>query len=210
MIAGLVLLLQLSSAPAQPRWSILRDIRLGGPIDDILAKGGECRPGDAAGAMGGGGAGVTAVMFAQMSFGYALPHYHQPRDSAAIRRALGVGTICWAPLDSTSHAMVTAVNRKVVAMVVYFLQDSLPLPADMVRQRAYAAWGQPTHHSPNLDTWSSARYRSYFLRPDVPRRVYGPGAWFAGPRLIMLDITACTAFDARAHRAGIAGEAGPC
>ncbi|MGE5800799.1 MAG: hypothetical protein ACM358_00960 [Gemmatimonadota bacterium] len=209
MIAGLVLLLQVSSAPAQPRWAVLHDIRLGGPIDDILAKGGECRPGDAAGAMGGGGAGVTAVMFAQMSFGYALPHYHQPRDSAGIRRALGVGTICWAPLDSTSHAMVTAVNRKVVAMVVYFLQDSLPLPADVVRQRAYAAWGRPTHHSPNLDTWSSPRYRSYFLRPDMPMRFSGP-AWAAGPRLIMLDIAACTAFDARAHRAGVDGEAGPC
>jgi len=208
MIAGLVLLLQVSAAPSPPRWAVLGDIKLGGSIDDILAKGGECRPGDAAGPMGGSG--VNTVMFAQMSFGYALPHYHQPRDSAAIRRALGVGTICWAPLDSTSHAMVTAVNRKVVAMVVYFVKDSLPLSADTVRRQAYAAWGRPTHHSPNLDTWSSPRYRSYFLKPDVPRRVYGPGAWFAGPRLIMLDIAACTAFDARAHRAGVDGEAGPC
>ena len=126
MIAGLVLLLQLSSAPAPPppRWAVLHDIRLGGPIDDILAKGGECQPGDAAGPMGG--TGVNVVIFAQMSFGYALPHYHQPRDSAAIRRALGLGTICWAPLDSTSHAMVTAVNRKVVAMVVYATFAAFP------------------------------------------------------------------------------------
>jgi hypothetical protein len=209
MIGRLVLLLQLSAVPAQPRWAALRDIRLGGPIDDILAKGGECRPGDAAGTMGEGGAGVNSVMFAQMSFGYALPHSHQPGDSAAIRRALGIGTVCWAPLDSTSRAMVTAVNRKVVAMVVYFAQDSVPLRADSVRRRAYAAWGRPTHESPNLDTWSSPRYRSYFLRPDTRRGAYAP-AWMTAPRLIMLDIAACTAFDARAHRAGVHGEAGPC
>jgi len=201
MIAGLLLLLQV----AQPRWAALADIRLGGPVDDVLAKGGECRPGDASDAAGPAG---NAFMFAQMSFGYALPHYHQPRDSAAIRRALGVGTICWAPLDSTTQAMIAAVNRKVVAMVVYFFQDSLPLPADTVRRRAYAAWGRPTHHGPTLDTWSSARYRSYFIIPQGPRGF--PLNWYTAPRLILLDITACTAFDARAHRSGIGGEAGPC
>jgi hypothetical protein len=206
MIAGLVLVLQVSAAAPAPRWAALQDIKLGGSIDDLLAKGGECRPGDAAGPIGSG---VNAFMFAQMSFGYALPHYHQPRDSSAIRRALGVGTICAAPLDSVSQAMVAAVNRKVVAVVVYFVRDSLPLPADSVRRRAFAAWGRPTHHSPRLDTWSSSRYRSYFLVPDMPRGAYGP-PWFTGPKLIMLDIAACTAFDTRAHRAGINGEAGPC
>lgn len=201
MIAAVLLLLQVG----QPRWAVLREARLGGSIDDILANGGECRPGDASAETGPG---VNAFMFAQMSFGYALPHYHQPRDSTAIRRALGVGTVCWAPLDSTSRAMVAAVNRKVVAMVVYFLRDSVPLPADSVRRVAYAAWGRPTHHSPTLDTWSHPRYRSYFLVPSGPRG-YAP-AWFTAPKLIMLDISACTAFDARAHRAGVAGEAGPC
>lgn len=201
MIAGLVLLLQLS----QPRWAVLHGVRLGGPIDDVLAQGGECRPGDASGPMGPG---VTAIMFAQTSFGPALPHYHQPRDSSAIRRALGVGTMCWAPFDSTSRSMVAAVNRKVVAVVVYFLQDSVPFPADSVRRLAYAAWGRPTHHSQTLDTWSNPRYRSYFLIPYMQERFAPP--WFRAPRLIMLDIAACTAFDARAHRAGVAGEASPC
>lgn len=201
MIAALVLALQVSA----PRWATLHEVRLGGPVDDILAKGGECRPGDEAGAAGPAG---NAFMFAQMSFGYALPHYHQPSDSAAIRRALGVGTICFVPLDSTTNAVVAAVNRKVVAAVVYFRQDSLPLPADSVRHRAYAAWGRPTHHGPTLDTWSSPRYRSYFLIPQGPRGF--PLNWYTAPKLIMIDISACTAFDARAHRAGIAGEAGEC
>ncbi|HWC74824.1 MAG TPA: hypothetical protein VG454_12895, partial [Gemmatimonadales bacterium] len=132
------------------------------------------------------------------------------RDSTAIRRALGVGTMCWAALDSAERAMVAAVDRKVVAMVVYFLRDSLPLPADSVRHVAYAAWGRPTHHSPTLDTWSNTRYRSYFLLPAVSARGYSPPAWVRAPRLILLDIAACTAFDRRAHRAGIAGEAAEC
>ncbi|HWC72294.1 MAG TPA: hypothetical protein VG454_00045 [Gemmatimonadales bacterium] len=203
MIAGFALLLQLGV----PRWATFHDIRLGGPIDAVLANGGECRPGDAAGQMGPG---ISAVMFAQMSFGDALPHDHQPRDSTAIRRALGVGTMCWAALDSAERAMVAAVDRKVVAMVVYFLRDSLPLPADSVRHVAYAAWGRPTHHSPTLDTWSNTRYRSYFLLPAVPARGYSPPAWKRAPRLILLDIAACTAFDRRAHRAGISGEAAEC
>jgi hypothetical protein len=203
MIVGLLLLLQL----AQPRWAALRDVRLGGPIDAVLANGGECRPGDAAGQMGSG---INAVMFAQSSFGYALPHSHQPRDSAAIRRALGVGTMCWASLDSTARVAVAAVDRKVVAMIVYFLRDSLPLPADSARHLAYAAWGRPTHHAPTLDTWSSPRYRSYFLLPNMSARGYAPPGWVRAPRLILLDIAACTAFDRRAHRAGVSGEAGEC
>ena len=60
MIAALGLLLQLS----QPRWAVLRDIRLGGPVDDILAKGGECRPGDAVGPLGPG---MSVYSFAQMT-----------------------------------------------------------------------------------------------------------------------------------------------
>jgi hypothetical protein len=39
-LAVLALLLQVG----QPRWAALQDVRLGGPVDDILAKGGECRP----------------------------------------------------------------------------------------------------------------------------------------------------------------------
>lgn len=201
VLAGLALLLQIS----QPRWAILRDIRLGGPVDELLAKGGACRPGDAAGQMAGAGPGVSSVRFAQLTFGYALPHPHHPRDSLAIRRALGVGTLCWAALDSNAYAWAAAVNRRLVAVVVFFRSDSIPLPPDSVRRLAYAAWGRPMHHSSTLDTWSSPRYRSYFLVPHMP-----PSRGRAPAQLIMLDIAACTAFDRRAHRAGASGEVGEC
>ena len=200
-LAVIALLLQVG----QPRWAAVQNIRLGDPVDDILAKGGECRPGDAVGTLGSG---ISAVAFAQTTFGYALPHSHQPRDSVAIRRALGVGTMCWAPLDSTSRVVAAAVDRRLVAVIVYFGRDSVPLPVDSVRRRAYAAWGRPTHHSPTLDTWSSARYRSYFMVPYLPPAVargLAPSA-----QLILLDIAACTAFDHRAHRAGAAGEVAEC
>lgn len=207
MIASLALLLQLRSAPAQPRWTTLYDVRLGGSVDDMLAKGGECQPGDAVGSFGPG---MSVYSFAQMSFGYALPHSHQLSDSAAIRRALSVGTLCWAPLDSSARALAAAVDRRIVAVIVYFLRDSMPLPPDSVRRFAYAAWGRPMHHSPTLDTWSSPHYRSYFMVPYVPAsRGYVP-PWARTPQLIMLDIAACTAFDRRAHRAGIRGEVGEC
>ncbi len=41
-LAVIALLLQVG----QPRWAALQDIRLGGSVDAILAKGGECGPGD--------------------------------------------------------------------------------------------------------------------------------------------------------------------
>jgi hypothetical protein len=200
--AVLALALQL----AQPRWTALHDIRLGGTVDDILAKGGECRPGDAIEQLGGRGAGMSLVSFAQLTFGYALPHPHPPADSAAIRRALGIGTICRASLDSSSRVVAAAVDRRIVAMLVFFTNDAGPLPVDSVRHLAYAAWGRPTHHSPTLDTWSSARYRSYYMVP------YRPPSARLSPyaELILLDIAACTAFDHRVHRAGAPGEAGEC
>lgn len=209
MIAVLGLLLQLGQAhqPTHPRWTSLHDVRLGGSVDDILAKGGECRPGDAVGPLGSG---MSVYSFAQMSFGYALPHPHQPSDSVAIRRALSVATLCWAPLDSNARALAAAVDRRLVAIIVYFLRDSVPLPPDSVRAFAYAAWGRPMHHSPTLDTWSSPHYRSYFLVPYVPPSRGPVPPWVRTPQLIMLDIAACTAFDARAHRSGIRGEAGEC
>lgn len=204
-------LLALALQVAQPRWAALHDIRLGGPVDDVLAQGGECRPGDAITPTGvSNGPGFSAVMFAQMTFGYALPHAHQPRDSIAIRRALSVGTMCWAMLDSNTRAIVAAVDRRLVAVMVYFRGDSAGTPADSVRHLAYAAWGRPTHHSPTLDTWSSPRYRSYFLVPyqSPPRGMTVRIQHYT--ELIMIDIAACTAFDARVHRAGAVGEAGEC
>lgn len=204
------MLLQLGSAPAspQPRWTDLRGVRLGGSVDDMIAKGGECRPGDDAGS-GQLGPGMSAYAFAQTTFGYALPHPHQPADSAAIRRALSVATLCWAPLDSSVRALGAAVDRRIVAVIVFFLRDSMPQPPDSVRRFAYGAWGRPTHHSPTLDTWSSPHYRSYFLVPYPPPPGYPP-SWASAPRLIMLDIAACSAFDRRAHRAGIRGVAEEC
>ena len=201
-LAFLAVLLQVG----QPRWAALQGIRLGGPEDDILAKGGECRPGDVAGPLGPG---MSSFAFAQATFGYALPHSHQPRDSSAIRRALGVGTLCRVQLDSSAHALAAAMDRRVVAVIVYFVTDSGVVPADSVRRLAYAAWGRPTHHSPNLDTWSNSRYRSYLLVPYRPAPIYRTG-WMTAPQLIMFDIAACTAFDRRAHRAGAVGEAGEC
>jgi hypothetical protein len=199
---ALGLLLQI----AQPRWAAFHAMRLGESVDDVLANSGECRPGDAVDQMPGRGAGMSLVAFAQMTFGYALPHSHPPRDSVAIRRALGVGTICWATLDTASRVIAAAIDRRVVAMLVFFANDSGPLPVDSVRHLASAAWGRPSHHSPTLDTWSSARYRSYLM---VPYR--SPTArWPQYAELILLDIAACTAFDRRVHRAGAGGDAGEC
>lgn len=191
---------------AQPRWAALEGMRLGGPVDDILAKSGECWPGDAMGSLTKG---MTAVAFASNAFGYALPHQHPPRDSTAIRRALGVGSMCSASLGPGANLTAAAINRRIVAVIVFFSGDSATaIPADSVRRLAYRAWGRPTHHSPNLDTWSSARYRSYLLVPAaLPRNV---PQWMRTVQLIMLDISACTAFDRRVHRAGATGEVGEC
>jgi len=206
-LAFLALLLQVGT----PRWTAVEGIRVGGSVDDILSKGGECRPGDAVASpvQPGPFYRPSAVMFAQTAFGYALPHAHPLSDSTAIRRALGAGSMCWASLGRDAHAMAAAVDRRVVALIVYFVNDSgAPLPVDSARRRAYAMWGRPTHHSPTLDTWSSPRYRSYFMvpfpgRPDVP-------GWAKPPQLILLDIAACSAFDRRVHRAGASGEVGEC
>jgi hypothetical protein len=194
-----------AAAQQRPRWAAFEGIGLGGPVDDIMTKNGECWPGDAAGEMPPG---MTVFAFAYTAFGYALPHGHTPRDSTAIRRALGVGTMCRAPLGGEVRALAAAVDRRVVAVVVYFLSDSVgAIPVDSVRRRVYAAWGRPTHHAPTLDTWSGPRYRSYLLAPQRPP---GMPAWARSVQLVLLDITACTAFDRRVHRAGAPGEAGTC
>ena len=189
----------------QPRWAAFQGVRLGGPIDDVLALGGECRAADAAGDLGPG---TSAYMFAQTAFQYALPHAHPPRDSAATRAALRLGTMCVAPLlDDRARVVVAAIDRRVVAVVVWF-DGARPdrLGPDSVRAIAYAGWGRPTHPSPNLDTWWGTRYRAYVL---IPRLENVPSVWTA-PRIILLDIAACTAFDRRLHRAGAPGEAGEC
>ncbi len=110
--------------------------------------------------------------------------------------------------DSRARVVVAAIDRRVVAVVVWF-DGARPdrLTVDSVRAIAYAAWGRPTYPSPNLDTWWGTRHRSYVLIPRVGEGV--PVAW-AGPRIILLDIAACTAFDRRLHRAGAPGEAVEC
>jgi hypothetical protein len=175
-------------------------------VDDVLALGGECRPADGAGELGPG---ISAYFFAQSAFQYALPHHHQPRDSAAIRAALGQGTFCRAAvLDGRAWALAAAIDRRVVGIIVYFAtRTGERAPADSVRQFAYGEWGRPTHHASTLDTWSGTRSRSYLLVPLALRNVPG----FAPPvQLVILDIAACSAFDRRAHRAGAQGEAGAC
>lgn len=111
-----------------------------------------------------------------------------------------------------ARLLAAAVERRVSAIVVYFAgaapDSALPsITTDSIRRLAYAAWGRPTHHASTLDTWSSARYRSYFLAPPQSREI---PAWLRMERLIMLDIAACSAFDRRVHRAGAGGEVGEC
>jgi len=205
--AVVVLLVAALAGRAQsPRWAAFQGVRLGGSIDDVLALGGECRAADAAGELGPG---TSAYMFAQSAFQSALPHYHPPSDSAATRAALRLGTMCVAPLlDNRARAVVAAIDRRVVAVVVWF-DGARPdrLSADSVRAIAYAEWGRPTYPSPNLDTWWGTRTRSYVLIPRL--REGGPAEW-TWPRVILLDIAACTAFDRRLHRAGAPGEAVEC
>jgi hypothetical protein len=203
-VLGAIATGQQPSAPSS-RWASFEGIGLGRPVDDVMVMNGECWPGDAAGELPRG---MTVVGFAYTAFGYALPHRHTPRDSTSIRRALGTGTMCRARLGENVLAVAAAVDRRVVAVVVYFLGDSAaPIGVDSVRRRAYAAWGRPMHHAPTLDTWSGPRYRSYLLSPQLPS--YAP-PWARSVQLVLLDVAACTAFDRRVHRAGASGEAAEC
>lgn len=204
-VAATVLIVASAEGQQRPRWAGFEGVSLGAAIDELLALGGECRSADAAGELGPG---TSAYLFTQSAFQYALPHYHPPRDSAAARAALRLGTICIAPLlDSRARAVVAAIDRRVVAVVVWF-QGTRPdrLTPDSVRSIARAAWGRPTHPSANLDTWWGARYRSYVL---IPQFGSVTPEW-AGSRMILLDIVACTTFERRMHRAGAQGEVGEC
>jgi hypothetical protein len=210
--AALVVALAAPSAalPQQPRWAGLDGVTLGGPVDDLLARGGACQPAQTTREIAPG---VTIPSVAAEAFGYALPHHHELRDSAAVRLALALGTICYGSiLEHQGWVAAVAVDRGIVAMIVSVggnPDDTLALPpsADSVRRIAYTAWGRPTHHSLSLDTWWGQRYRSYFLVPQYPERI---PARMRITKLILLDVVACTAFDRRVHRAGARGEAGAC
>lgn len=204
-VLALVLVAASTAGAQRPRWAEFEGVSIGAPIDDLLALGGECRSADAAGELGPN---TSAYWFSQSAFQYALPHYHPPRDSTAARVALRLGTVCVAPLlDERARMVVAAIDRRIVAIVVWF-DGTRPdrLTPDSVRRIARDAWGRPTHPAPNLDTWWGTRYRSYVLIPLVGSV---PPEW-AAPRVIVLDIAACTAFDRRMHRAGAQGEAGEC
>ena len=206
-LAALALVLAAASAAGhqRPRWAGFEGVSIGAPIDDLLALGGECRSADAAGELGPN---TSAYWFSQSAFQYALPHYHPPRDSTAARVAMRLGTICVAPLlDARARAVVAAIDRHIVAIVVWFETTRADrMTPDSVRRIARVAWGRPTHPSPNLDTWWGARYRSYVLIPQFGRM---DPEWTA-PRVILLDIAACSAFERRVHRAGAQGEVGEC
>jgi hypothetical protein len=202
---GVVLIAASAVGQQRPRWAGFEGVSIGAPIDDLLALGGECRSVDATGELGPN---TSAYWFSQSAFQYALPHYHPPRDSSAAHVALRLGTMCVAPLlDARARMVAAAIDRRVVAIVVWFegTRDDRLTP-DSVRRIARVAWGQPTHPAANLDTWWGTRYRSYVL---IPRVGSVPPEW-AAPRIIVLDIAACTAFDRRMHRAGAQGEAGEC
>jgi hypothetical protein len=203
--AGILLALVVAPAGAAqstrvPAWPVFEAIRLGGPIDEVLAAGGSCHSVTAELA---NYPGAVAPAVAPEMFAYSLPHGHALRDSNAVRAALAGGTMCFLRvLEGRGRAMVLAFDRTAVAATVYFVGDSSrALSGDSVRT-ILGRWPPPTHRHPQLDTWYGARYRAYLV-------LVGPLGQ-PGVRLYMVDAWACSSFDRRLHRAAGRGRAEAC
>ena len=151
--------------------------------------------------------GFTPVRVAEFAFGFALPHPH--RDTAAVREALDNATICTVNvLDDHARALVLGVGRSIVAVTLWFNPqiggDSIS--SDSIRAGLRHTWPGGSL-SPTLDSWYGRRYRAFYL---VPRLPVGAPPELGRPRLILVDIAGCTAFDRRVHRKPGTGQAEPC
>jgi hypothetical protein len=185
-------------------WNGFVGIRLGQPLDDVVALGAGCWP-------------VLSVqqpnpMFTpervvQFAFGFALPHTHH--DPAAVRAALEHATVCQANvLDDRARALVLGIDRVVVALTVWFNIQPRPdtIDTDSLRQSLRKSWPGAAL-APTLDSWYGRRYRAFYL---VPKAAAGAPLELVRPRLILVDVAACSAFERRVHRKAGSGTADPC
>ena len=111
-------------------------------------------------------------------------------------------------LDDHARALVLGVGRSVVAVTLWFNPqiggDSIS--SDSIRAALRHTWPGGSL-SPTLDSWYGTRYRAFYLVPKLP---VGAPPELARPRLILVDIAGCTAFDRRVHRKPGSGQAEPC
>jgi hypothetical protein len=185
-------------------WNGFAGIHLGQPLDDVVALGAGCwpvlseqQPNPT----------FTPERVVQFAFGFALPHTHH--DPAAVRAALEHATMCQANLlDERARALILGVDRVVVALTVWFNIQPRPdsLTTDSLRRSLRRSWPGAAL-APTLDSWYGQRYRAFYL---VPKAATGVPPEFVRPRLILVDIAACTAFERRVHRKAGSGAAEPC
>ena len=211
--AIVLMLLAVHSASAQqePRWAEFAGIRVGGPVDDVLALNARCYP--VAGALQEPSR-PNPGAFVEFAFGHNLPHHHNWRvDSVSMYRALATATLCHVRLlHDTASATVLAVDRRVAAVTIWFVEgDSGLMELESVRALVLARWPRATEPHPRLSSWTGGRYRAHLVA--MPRkwteRGLVPELKDITGRLIMLDALACTAFDRRVHADG-RGTAEPC
>ena len=205
--AGILLFLVVAPAAAAqdtraPAWATFDAIRLGAPIDELLAAGASCH---SVAARLADYPNVQPQAVAPEMFAYSLPHGHGPDDSAAVRVALTGSTLCFlSVLNGAGQARVLAFERTTTAATVHFIgSDSSPIPtADSVRALLRRRWPAPTHRHSQLDTWHGSRYRAFLVlgSPLAPRI----------PQLLLVDVRACSTFDRRLHRASGRGTAEAC
>jgi hypothetical protein len=190
---------------ARPRWAEFEGVRLGSPIDEVLALNAQCLPVVDFLQFDGS---FSPSALAEFAFGYSLPHPHLAADSARVRRALELYTACRVlRLDERAVAVVLASGRDIIAASISFLAaDSGFLPIDSIRALIRARWPRPTIPHRRLDSWIGTRYRAYLVaRPLGRKQAEGLTA-----QLVLVDTRACTAFDRLVHRGAGSGTAEAC
>ena len=185
-----------------PRWATFQGVHVGGPQDDLLALNGDCRPLADVGSFQGH---YSPQGVAELAFGFSLPHFD--RDSGPAAQALGNAALCQLDLlDGRMRGWVVTIDRTVVGATFFpNPRDSLTPSKDSVRVLLVGAWGRPTAPAPTLDSWLGARYRSYLItdRTQMP-------SGLVHYRVILVDVSACSAFDRRVHRFSHRGTAQAC
>ena len=191
-----------SRSPIPPRWATFDGVTVGAPEDDLLALNASCRTTRELDALGPQFSPQALVDFA---FGFSLPHHHP--DTTGIVRALGTAALCRVGLaDDKLGALVVTIDRVVVGVTIMPRPDSLQLGLDSVRRILRRAWGPPTAPAPTLDSWLGSRFRGYLVVTPPWRRLGNTPPY----RIILVDVSACSAFDRRLHRITHRGTAEPC
>jgi len=186
-----------------PRWMTFQGVRVDETQDDLLALNAVCRPlADLAAFQRN----YSPLSVAAFAFGFSLPHFD--RDSGAVARALGNAALCKVDMfEGHMSGLVVTIDRTVVGATFFpNPHDTVAPTRDSVRVLLRRAWGDPTAPAPTLDSWLGRRYRSYLITtPGAPMP-----SGRVGYRVILVDVTACSAFDRRVHRLSHRGAAQTC